>query len=128
MRRPPALRLRPRPAPRPPCERRRPPPRPLEDRPLVLRLIRFLIRFLHGIRMLFVCIPQQHSQTAGQRVAERSRHARARCTALPLPAPRRILDSGKAKSVMARAFWKGSISFGLVHIPIALHSAESPEE
>jgi len=29
---------------------------------------------------------------------------------------------------MARAFWKGSISFGLVHIPIALHSAESPEE
>jgi len=29
---------------------------------------------------------------------------------------------------MARAFWKGSISFGLVNIPVALHSAESPEE
>jgi DNA end-binding protein Ku len=29
---------------------------------------------------------------------------------------------------MARAFWKGSISFGLVNIPVSLHSAESPEE
>ena len=29
---------------------------------------------------------------------------------------------------MARALWKGSISFGLVNIPVALHSAESPEE
>jgi DNA end-binding protein Ku len=29
---------------------------------------------------------------------------------------------------MPRAFWKGSISFGLVNIPVALHSAESSEE
>jgi DNA end-binding protein Ku len=29
---------------------------------------------------------------------------------------------------MPRAIWKGSISFGLVHIPIGLFSAESPDE
>ena len=29
---------------------------------------------------------------------------------------------------MARAIWKGSISFGLVSIPVALHPAEKPEE
>ncbi len=29
---------------------------------------------------------------------------------------------------MPRAFWKGSISFGLVNIPVALVSAESPDE
>lgn len=29
---------------------------------------------------------------------------------------------------MARAIWKGSISFGLVNIPVALHSAENSEE
>jgi len=29
---------------------------------------------------------------------------------------------------MPRAFWKGSISFGSVSIPVALVSAESPDE
>ena len=29
---------------------------------------------------------------------------------------------------MARAIWKGSISFGLVHIPVGLFSAEKPDE
>src|SRR5262245_10266624 len=29
---------------------------------------------------------------------------------------------------MARAFWKGSISFGLVSIPVGLFRAESPDE
>jgi DNA end-binding protein Ku len=29
---------------------------------------------------------------------------------------------------MARSIWKGSISFGLVHIPVGLFSAESPDE
>ena len=29
---------------------------------------------------------------------------------------------------MARSFWKGSISFGLVNIPVALHPAEQSEE
>ncbi|HEV8245606.1 MAG TPA: Ku protein, partial [Polyangiaceae bacterium] len=29
---------------------------------------------------------------------------------------------------MPRAIWKGSIAFGLVQIPVALHSAEEPDE
>src|SRR5262245_36273416 len=29
---------------------------------------------------------------------------------------------------MARAIWKGNISFGLVSIPVGLHAAEKPEE
>ena len=29
---------------------------------------------------------------------------------------------------MARAIWKGSLSFGLVEIPVALHSVEKPDE
>src|SRR6202008_4697960 len=32
------------------------------------------------------------------------------------------------ESAMARAIWKGSISFGLVHIPVGLFSAETRDE
>jgi len=31
-------------------------------------------------------------------------------------------------SGMARAIWKGTISFGLVQIPVALHTAEQRDE
>src|SRR5262245_48574214 len=37
-------------------------------------------------------------------------------------------SSGTLEASMARAFWKGSISFGLVNIPVALHTAEKTEE
>src|SRR5437762_14341431 len=32
------------------------------------------------------------------------------------------------EATMSRALWKGSISFGLVDIPVSLHSGEKPAE
>src|SRR3546814_9162821 len=38
-----------------------------------------------------------------------------------------MTHSPARKSSMARAIWKGAISFGLVHIPVALVSATSSQ-
>ncbi len=40
----------------------------------------------------------------------------------PPPAPKRDPNAGKAPT-STRSLWKGAISFGLVHVPIALYSA-----
>src|SRR5262245_52871997 len=39
-----------------------------------------------------------------------------------------FLGLSGGRNPMARAIWKGSISFGLVNIPVGLHSAESRDE
>ena len=39
-----------------------------------------------------------------------------------------IRNSAAERSVMARALWKGSISFGLVNIPVGLYSAEQRDD
>jgi hypothetical protein len=69
-RRPPRARewLRERPPDRPPARRRLPP----VTRPLELRLMRFLIPLLHGLRMLSKNIPAAPTQIAGQKRADRS--------------------------------------------------------
>lgn len=38
-------------------------------------------------------------------------------------------DNGKRQTILVRAFWKGAVSFGLVHIPVSLYAATAkPEE
>lgn len=45
----------------------------------------------------------------------------------PPAAPKRDRDAGKAPT-STRSLWKGAISFGLVHVPIALYSATSESD
>src|SRR5207237_6609561 len=44
------------------------------------------------------------------------------------PAGARSAESNPAGGVMARALWEGSISFGLVEIPVGLYPAEINDE
>src|SRR5674476_1032251 len=49
---------------------------------------------------------------------------RTHCNSARLPQPVNAVESTMETST-SRVIWKGAISFGLVHIPVALHSATS---